>query len=119
MDVRRQLHRSIDEILSDDPRAALIAYRRFAADELPWLEHRVVALARREGWDWGRIGRLLGRRRQSVHERFAHAVPRPMPDPEGGAQRRRRQSEALIAAALPSRFPRTGPGTDGDDVVAW
>lgn len=119
MDVRRQLQRSIDEILCDDPRAALIAYRRFANDELPWLEQRVVLLARRCGWDWGRIGRLLGRRRQSVRERFVHLSPRLMPDPEAGAKRQEREIRAVIAAALPTRATNASTWSDDDDPVAW
>lgn len=53
-----------------DPRLALSAVVLLERD-LAWLLERAVRLARQEGYDWGRIGRLLGRSRQSVRERFA------------------------------------------------
>ena len=56
MDVARELHQLIDDLLGDDPRRALIAYRRLTVDEMPWIEQRVVALARRNGWNFARIG---------------------------------------------------------------
>ena len=74
MEVRDQLKALLDDVLDDDPRAALIAYRRLVEHELPWIEQRVVALARREEWNWAKIARLLGRTRQSVHERFRTAT---------------------------------------------
>ena len=77
MDVARELHQLIDDLLGDDPRRALIAYRRLTVDEMPWIEQRVVALARRNGWNFARIGRLLGRTRQSVQSRFK-SLPRTM-----------------------------------------
>ena len=74
MNVRDDLVRIIDDILGDDPRAALIAFARLTEDELPWLEQRVVALARREGWNWAKIGRLLRRTRQTVRQKH-HGAP--------------------------------------------
>jgi hypothetical protein len=59
--VRNELIGMIDDALGDDPKRALIAARRLK-DDVPWLTERSVALARREGYDWGRIGRLLGER---------------------------------------------------------
>ncbi len=38
---------------------------------MDWLRRRAVRMARQHGYDWGTIGRLLGRTRQSVRERFA------------------------------------------------
>ena len=60
MDIRGTLHQLVDDMLDQDPRRALIAYRLMAHEHLPWLEKRVVALARRENWKWAPIGRLLG-----------------------------------------------------------
>lgn len=57
-------------MLSDDPRTALIALRRLIDDELPWLQQKVVAMARCAGWNWATIGRLLNRDRTSVRQRF-------------------------------------------------
>ncbi|MCU1389149.1 MAG: hypothetical protein JWL72_2487 [Ilumatobacteraceae bacterium] len=81
MNVRAQLDQLLDDVLSDDPRTALIALHRLVDDELPWIEQRVVALARREGWNWATIARLLGRSRQSVHERFRNIRLALRPDP--------------------------------------
>ena len=79
-----ELHRLINDALADDPRAALIACRRLADDELGSIERRAVQRARQSGWTWARIGRLLGRTRQSVRARFAdvdEAAPLGLPDP--------------------------------------
>jgi hypothetical protein len=56
----------------------LIAARQLKA-EVEWLTERSVALARREGYDWGRISRLLGITRQWARERFKSAPPRLPP----------------------------------------
>ncbi|MCU1401235.1 MAG: hypothetical protein JWN62_4344 [Acidimicrobiales bacterium] len=81
MTVRAQLDQLLDDVLCDDPRTALIALHRLVDDELPWIEQRVVALARRDGWNWATIARLLGRSRQSVHERFRNIRLALRPDP--------------------------------------
>ncbi len=80
MDVTDQLKRLIDDALCDDPRTALIALRRFVDEELPWIEQKAVASARCAGWNWATIGRLLGRSRSSVRERFkdVRLAPRPI-----------------------------------------
>ncbi len=74
----KELHGLVDQALSRDPRTALIAAHTLEAD-LQWLMERAVVLARNDGWNWARIGRLLGRSRQSVSERFADIVPRRLP----------------------------------------
>lgn len=33
----------VDDILGEDPRAALIAYRELSGEQLPWLEQRIAA----------------------------------------------------------------------------
>ena len=81
MNVADQLHIIIEDLLGDDPRRALIAYRRLVADELPWIEQRAVGLALRDEWSWARIGRLLGRSRQAVRKRFDGLPPIRRPDP--------------------------------------
>jgi hypothetical protein len=73
MSAAAELHRLIDELLSDEDRRALSAYRRVADEQLPWLERRAVLLARRRGVSWAAIGRLLGRSRQAVQQRFDRA----------------------------------------------
>lgn len=81
MSVRTDLDSLLDDILDDDPRRALIAFRKLTKDELPWMEQRVVALARREDWNWARIGRLLGRSRSAMQQRFKYARIKLRPDP--------------------------------------
>ena len=68
--MERELHSLIDDMISDDSRRALAAYRRFANEHLPWLERRAVLAGRQRGDSWAAIARLLGRSRQSVQQRF-------------------------------------------------
>ena len=49
-------------------------------DEIDWLIERAVALARREGFDWGRISRLLGITRQWARERLNSGAGHPPDD---------------------------------------
>ena len=76
--VRRELIRMIDQALGAEPKAALVAVRQLK-DEIEWLTERSVSVARREGYDWGRISRLLGISRQWARERFKKAPPRMPP----------------------------------------
>ncbi|HEY4331923.1 MAG TPA: hypothetical protein VGM78_05120 [Ilumatobacteraceae bacterium] len=110
MDTRADLHRLLDNLLSDDPRTALIAFRQLSTDELPWLEQRTVALARRHGWNWATIARLLGRTRQSVHARFHNARLAVRPDPD--LARHRQEAEF---AGIREQVRRSSD----DDPVAW
>ncbi len=110
MNVRKDLDRIIDDVLGDDPRAALIACARLTDDELPWLEQRVVALARREGWSWASIDRLLRRTRQSVRQRF------------NGAQLAARRDPYLEYNRQEAEFTRVKASFErqrDDDPVAW
>ena len=43
-------------------------------------------LARQQDWNWARIGRLLGRSRSALLQRFSQCQMLPRPDPEA-AQR--------------------------------
>lgn len=52
MDLHGRLNRCIGDTLGQDPRAALIAYRQLADEYMPWLETRVVALAKRRKWTY-------------------------------------------------------------------
>lgn len=70
MSVSRELHGLIDDLLEGEPRQALAAYRRLVEDQLPWLERKAVLAARQEQYQWAGIGRLLGRSRQAVQQRF-------------------------------------------------
>ena len=76
--VRKELVAMIDAALGQDPKAALIAARRLQ-DEVAWLTKRSVAIARADGYDWGRIGRLLGISRQGARQKFPCAPPTPSP----------------------------------------
>jgi hypothetical protein len=114
--VRQQLIGMIDDALGEEPKRALIATRQLKA-ELQWLTERSVAVARREGYDWGRIGRLLGITRQSARERFKAAPPR-LP-PHVVARNRyladEREGERLIAELGKAKRR----GQDEGDVVPW
>lgn len=114
MDVRNELKRLIDDVLSDDPRTALIALRKLTDDELPWVEQKVVALARCAGWNWATIGRLLQRDRTSVRSRFggARLAMRQLPHTFASAHDREYR-ELLAEADRRRRFDAD------DDPVAW
>ena len=102
---------------SANPRTALAAVR-ILEDEVEWLLVRAVRLARTHGYDWGRIGRLLGRRRQSVRERFERLAPRYGPLPPHVSERtdlERDESELQQRLADHRRRRQF----DSDDPVAW
>ncbi len=121
-DTRPTVSRESYDPRSADPRIALAGVK-FMGEEYEWLLVRAVRLARASGYDWGRIGRLLGRSRQSVRERFDRLAPLVGPLPPGLVRagiaaeefdrlyysladaRRRRDLEADEAA--------------GADIVAW
>ena len=114
MDIRGRLHLLIDDILSDDPRAALIALREFSDHHLPWLEQRVVVLARREQWAWARIARLRGRSRQQIHKQFRTIAPTIPHDPM--ADHHRWEAESLRVL----KHYKTGkPNALDDEVIGW
>ena len=102
---------------SANPRTALAAVR-VLEDEVEWLLVRAVRLARADGYDWGRIGRLLGRRRQSVRERFERLAPRTSPLPPHLRERTDIEREV---AAVQERFAdhRRRRAFESDDPVAW
>ncbi len=112
MDIGTRLHRLLDDMLGQDPRRALIAYRQLADEHLPWLEQRVVALARREAWTFARIGRLLGRSRQAVQQRFQRIQPATPYDPSIPFQRERRMVQQFTS-------PDRRRARQDDDPIAW
>ncbi len=102
---------------SANPRIALAAVR-VLEDEVEWLLVRAVRLARTEGYDWGRIGRLLGRRRQTVRERFGRLAPGMSPLPP---HLRERSDLERASAELRERLAdqRRRREFESDDPVAW
>ena len=63
------------------PEHGLPAIRRLRALLDEWEAYQVRA-ARARGWNWGEIGRVLGRSRQAVHARYRDVVERdPLPKP--------------------------------------
>lgn len=70
MPLRQHLDLMLDNALGATPRLALAAVAQLKLD-IDFLEGRAVALARREGYDWGRIGRLLVISRQAARQRWA------------------------------------------------
>ena len=114
--VREELRDMIDRALGDDPKAALIAARQLKS-EVEWLTERSVALARRDGYDWGRIGRLLGVSRQSARERFKSAPPRLPPHV---VRRNRYLAEQRETERLIAQLDRAKTSDqDEGDVVGW
>lgn len=115
--VRDGLVEMIDRALGDDPRQALMAARDLVA-EVAWLQQRAVALARREGFDWGRIGRNLGLTRQGARKKFPAAPPRQPPHiiRQTAADRDRLRTERLISSL---KNGTVGRRDDLDDPVAW
>ena len=118
-----ELHRLINDALADDPRVALIACRRLSDEEFASIERRAVRRARQEGWTWARIGRLLGRTRQSVRARFADvdaAAPLRLPDlkkqwdPGAGDRAVARYQRAVRLAQEFDVFAE-----EGSDVTPW
>lgn len=114
--LRQELNGMLDRALGDDPKQALIASRQLK-DELGWLTERSVALARREGWDWGRIGRLLGVSRQSARSRFKSAPPRLPPHvvARNRYMAEQRKGERLLRQLGQSK----NRDQADDDPVAW
>ena len=114
--VREELVRMIDRALGDQPKEALIAARQLQ-DDVEWLIERCVALARREGYDWGRISRLLRISRQWARVRFKNAPPRVPPHVVALNRylREERESQRLVNELR----EKAKHGDDGNDVVAW
>ena len=114
----RELVGMIDRALGDDPKSALIAARELK-QEVEWLTERSVALARREGYNWGRISRLLGITRQWARERFKAAPPRLPPHvvARNHYLEEQRQTERLLSRLGQSK-PRHDDDDD-DDAVPW
>ncbi len=121
MTVRQELHQLVDDLCGDDSKRALAAYRRISIDELPWLERRAVLAARRRGASWAAIGRLLGRSRQSVQQRFDRVFDvgelsrPPVALPPGRAERKRLDSVRSDLA----RDRRVDAAGDDGSLVAW
>lgn len=116
--VRDGLVEMIDRALGDDPRQALMAARDLVK-ETEWLMQRAVALARREGFDWGRIGRNLGVTRQGARQKFPAAPPRQPPHMirQAQADRDRLRTERLLKSIQDGTARRRYDL--GDDPVAW
>jgi hypothetical protein len=114
--VRRVLVRMIDDSLSDDPKRALVAAVALQG-EVEWLLQRTVALARAEGYDWGRIGRLLGVSRQAARQRFRTIVPKAPPHTANLSflERQMRDGERRVNEIR----DRNRNGGYDDDPVAW
>ena len=124
MDINTRLHRLLDDALGQDPRRALLAYRQLSKEHLPWIEQRIVALARREGWSWGRMARLLGCTRQRLHQQFRHLPPSLPHDPDVDQQIERRAFNRTLDAIRSGRTADNGYGNgygygSDDDVVPW
>jgi len=70
----REMRQMIADAQGTDPRLALASVKALAT-ETDWLLVRAVRLARAQGYDWGKIGRLLGVSRQAARQRFERLSP--------------------------------------------
>ena len=114
--VREDLVRMIDRALGSNPKEALIAARQLE-DEVRWLQQRAVAVARNNGYDWGRIGRLFGLTRQGARKRFPLAPPAQPPHVvrRNRELRQQREGEIVLRRWLDGTLARR----DDDDPVFW
>lgn len=94
--VEREIVQLTIDALGARPGVALGSMRLLVDEYLPWLERRSVHRARQQGTSWAGIARLLGRSRQSIHERFVRTVsvsevlpPPPLGSSERDASERR------------------------------
>jgi len=115
--VREEWERLIADAFGDDPDMALVAYREIETRQLPWLEERVVAMARRNGLPWSVIGRRLGRSRQAVQAKFADRLPRVAPAPRESPYDRRAREQAEAYERIQREYRRRAEVDD--DPVAW
>lgn len=113
--IRNRLVGMIDRTLGEDPKEALIAARELK-DEVDWLTERAVAMARLGGYDWGRIGRLLGISRQWARDRFKNAPPRLPPHL---VARNRYLAEQRKTERMFNELRSNRGGPQGDDAVPW
>ena len=65
----RDVRQMIADAQGSNPRLALASVKALR-DETDWLLVRAVRLARAQGYDWGKISRLLGVSRQAARQRF-------------------------------------------------
>ena len=119
--LRRRLTAAVEAACCPDAEEALIGARRLELLVDDVLLH-AVRQARRRGYPWARIGRLLGRSRQAMRQRFGALVPEPAPKVtarELVAQHRAyvhvTQAERVRRAdATPDAGGTTGGGAGGD-----
>ena len=72
--VEREIVQLTIDLLMPRPGIALGSQRLLVDNYLPWIERRNVHRARGAGATWAGIARILGRSRQSTHERFAGQI---------------------------------------------
>lgn len=60
----------VGDLVGESPAGGLAAVRHLRL-QLERFERAHVATARRHGWSWAEIARVLGRHRQAVHRQYA------------------------------------------------
>jgi len=110
------LRQLFSDARGSNPRLALAAVRALE-QEVDWLLVRVVRLARDAGYDWGRIGRLLGVSRQATRQRFDRWMPKvgPLPPSRGLTPMERHVRET----AETTQDLRRRREFEGDDPMLW
>ena len=113
------IRRDIELALGGDPRMSVVAVRRLGAENLQWLEDRAVRFARVEGYSWAQIGRLLGRSRQAVRQRFGDIDGTAQPLPLGPRNDEERVMAGWYRSTADTRRHREFLDTDPSDAVPW
>lgn len=118
--VERDIVQLTIDLLAPRPGVALGSLRLLIGDYFPWLERRSVHRARAEGMSWAGIARLLGRSRQSVHERFVRPVS--MSDVLPPPPLRRLDAETADRRNIAQQRRRVTDADDADlddELVPW
>lgn len=98
---------------------SVVAVRRLGAENLRWLEDRAVRFARAEGYSWAQIGRLLGRSRQAVRQRFGAIDGTPQPLPLGPRNDEERVMAYWYESTACTRRRREFLDIDPSETVPW
>ncbi|MCU1361902.1 MAG: hypothetical protein JWN99_3191 [Ilumatobacteraceae bacterium] len=114
--MRKELDRMLDDASATIPAWPSPVHTSCATNS--WIEQRAVAMAR-AGYDWGKIGRLLGISRQSARSRFNGVVPTIPPHKRAASgDFFQEQRDQIVRTTNQMKKDREYQRM-GDDVVAW
>ncbi len=110
--LRRRLVEAVEQACCPDPREALIGTRQLEL-ALEEVLVRAVRQARAGGYGWAPMGRLLGRSRQAMRQRFGPLVPDPAP--RVSRRERIERHRWYVYRSLRALGGPVEPGSDGAD----